>query len=124
MRRRSRDLLEALSRRRSIRSFSTDAVPRELIDQAIEIASTAPSGAHRQPWHFVVVDAADLKKKIRDAAEQEERRSYDGRMPQEWLDALKPLGTDAVKVYLEDAPYIVVLFAETQQLAVDGNQFS
>lgn len=120
MRRRSRDLLEALSRRRSIRSFSTDAVPRELIDQAIEIASTAPSGAHRQPWHFVVVDAADLKKKIRDAAEQEERRSYDGRMPQEWLDALKPLGTDAVKVYLEDAPYIVVLFAETQQLAVDG----
>ncbi|MEE2883462.1 MAG: nitroreductase family protein [Planctomycetota bacterium] len=120
MRRRSRDLLEALSRRRSIRSFSTDAVPRELIDQAIEIASTAPSGAHRQPWHFVVVDDADLKKKIRDAAEQEERRSYDGRMPQEWLDALKPLGTDAVKVYLEDAPYIVVLFAETQQLAVDG----
>ncbi|MEC9475636.1 MAG: nitroreductase family protein [Planctomycetota bacterium] len=120
MRRRSSDLFEALSQRRSIRSFSDDPVSRELIDQAIETASTAPSGAHRQPWHFVVVDDADLKKKIREAAEQEERRSYDGRMPQAWLDALKPLGTDAVKPYLEDAPYIVILFAETKHLEADG----
>lgn len=122
MKQRSRDLLAALSQRRSIRSFSTRAVPRELIDQAIETASTAPSGAHRQPWHFVVVDDADLKKQIREAAEQEERRSYDGRMPQEWLDALKPLGTDAVKPYLEDAPYIVVLFAETHHVAPEGTK--
>lgn len=120
MKKRSGALLEALSRRRSIRSFSTETVPRELIDQAIEIASTAPSGAHRQPWHFVVVDDSDLKKEIRQAAEQEERRSYDGRMPQQWLDALKPLGTDAIKPYLEAAPYVVVLFSETHHVEPDG----
>ncbi|MGE4619724.1 MAG: nitroreductase family protein [Planctomycetota bacterium] len=120
MEKRSTELLSVLSRRRSIRSFSSDAVPRSVIDQAIETASTAPSGAHRQPWHFVVVDDVDLKKKIREAAEQEERRSYDGRMPQQWIDALRPLGTDAVKPYLEVAPYLVVLFAETKHVAADG----
>lgn len=120
MKSRSDELLLSLSRRRSIRSFSTESVSRELIEQAIESASTAPSGAHRQPWHFVVVDDIELKKKIREAAEAEERRSYDGRMPQQWLDALKPIGTDSVKPYLEDAPFLVVLFAETQEQNADG----
>ena len=112
MRRRSRDLLEALSRRRSIRSFSTDAVPRELIDQAIEIASTAPSGAHRQPWHFVVVRDPKIKKRIRLAAEVEEHAFYHGRAPDDWLEALAPLGTGERKPFLEEASHLIVIFSQ------------
>jgi nitroreductase len=119
---RADELLQQLSSRRSVRSFSSDPVAEELIDRAIEIASTAPSGAHRQPWHFVVVDDLQLKKQIRDAAEKEEQRSYESRMPEEWLDALRPLGTDAVKPFLIDAPYLVILFAETHQVAADGTR--
>ncbi len=119
---RADELLQQLSSRRSVRSFSSDPVAEELIDRAIEIASTAPSGAHRQPWHFVVVDDPQLKKQIRDAAEKEEQRSYESRMPEEWLDALRPLGTDAVKPFLIDAPYLVILFAETHQVAADGTR--
>jgi nitroreductase len=115
-------LLEQLGSRRSVRSFSGDPVPLVLIDRAIEIASTAPSGAHRQPWKFVVVDDPQLKLKIRQAAEKEEQRSYSSRMPQEWLDALEPLGTDAVKPYLVEAPYLVVLFAETHQIDESGSK--
>ncbi|MGE4614321.1 MAG: nitroreductase family protein [Planctomycetota bacterium] len=119
---RADELLQQLSSRRSVRSFSSDPVAEELIDRAIEIASTAPSGAHRQPWHFVVVDDLQLKNQIRDAAEKEEQRSYESRMPEEWLDALRPLGTDAVKPFLIDAPYLVILFAETHQVAADGTR--
>lgn len=119
---RADELLQQLGSRRSVRSFSSDPVAEELIDRAIEIASTAPSGAHRQPWHFVVVDDLQLKKQIRDAAEKEEQRSYESRMPEEWLDALRPLGTDAVKPFLIDAPYLVILFAETHQVAADGTR--
>ena len=119
---RADELLQQLGSRRSVRSFSSDPVAEELIDRAIEIASTAPSGAHRQPWHFVVVDDPQLKKQIRDAAEKEEQRSYESRMPEEWLDALRPLGTDAVKPFLIDAPYLVILFAETHQVAADGTR--
>ena len=115
-------LLEQLGSRRSVRSFSDDPVPLVLIDRAIEIASTAPSGAHRQPWKFVVVDDPQLKLKIRQAAEKEEQRSYSSRMPQEWLDALEPLGTDAVKPYLVEAPYLVVLFAEPHQIDETGSK--
>lgn len=122
MRLRADELLQQLGSRRSVRSFSSDPVAEELIDRAIEIASTAPSGAHRQPWHFVVVDDLQLKKQIRDAAEKEEQRSYESRMPEEWLDALRPLGTDAVKPFLIDAPYLVILFAETHQVAADGTR--
>ena len=118
----SKSLLEQLERRRSVRSFSPDPVAPALVDRAIQIASTAPSGAHRQPWKFVVVDDSQLKQKIRQSAEQEEQRSYSSRMPQEWLDALEPLGTDAVKPYLVEAPYLVVLFAETHQLDQAGHK--
>ncbi len=99
--------------RRSVRFFSEDPVPREAIELAIKTASTAPSGAHRQPWTFVVISDAEIKKQIRIAAEEEERKSYEGgRMPEEWLEALAPLGTDWQKPYLETVPYIVVLFEQ------------
>ncbi|HIA27946.1 MAG TPA: nitroreductase family protein [Planctomycetes bacterium] len=120
MERRSAELLAALSRRRSVRAFSDEPVPRVLIERAIESASTAPSGAHRQPWRFVVVDDAAIKSEIRAAAEKEEQLNYDGRMPKEWLDALKPLGTGIEKPFLESAPYLVVLFAQTHVIGDDG----
>lgn len=100
-----------MNRRRSIRFFSDKPVPRECIEYAIRTANTAPSGAHKQPWTFVIVDDPILKKQIRQAAEEEERISYeDGRMTPEWLEALAPLGTDWHKPFLEIAPYLVVCF--------------
>lgn len=102
-----------MDRRRSVRSFAPDPVPREAVELAIRTASTAPSGAHRQPWHFVVVEDPDTKGSIRRAAETEEYESYvGGRMPPEWLAALEPLGTDWTKPFLETAPVLVVVFAE------------
>lgn len=104
---------ERLDARRSVRDFSTDPVPRRLIELAIEAASTAPSGAHRQPWRFVAISDPKMKSQIREAAEVEEKESYlGGRMSQEWLDALAPIGTDWHKPHLEDAPWVVVVFAE------------
>ena len=110
---RGRDFLALMNGRRSIRDFSTDPPPRECIDLAIQAASTAPSGAHRQPWRFVVVDDPTLKRQIRDAAEEEERENYENRFPPEWLAALAPLGTDGDKPFLEEAPYLVVVFKES-----------
>jgi nitroreductase len=106
--------------RRSVRFFSADPVPREAIELAIRTASTAPSGAHRQPWRFVVVDDAAIKREIRIAAEEEERRSYEGRMPSEWLEALRPLGTDWRKPFLEIAPYLVIVFEEVSGFSPSG----
>ncbi|MAJ28994.1 nitroreductase family protein [bacterium TMED181] len=111
-----------LATRRSVRDFSAESFPRVWLDRAITAASTAPSGAHRQPWHFVIVDDPALKREIRIAAEAEEQRSYGGRMPDEWLEALSPIGTDARKPYLEIAPYLVVLFAETQGVTSAGEK--
>jgi nitroreductase len=123
MRRRGRDLLELLRARRSVRSFAPDPVPRDLIETAIEAASTAPSGAHRQPWRFVAVQDPAIKRRIRVAAEREERRSYEGgRMPPEWLEAIAPLGTDWRKPYLETVPWIVVVFEETYGIGPDGSR--
>lgn len=109
-----------MDQRRSVRFFSDRPVPRELIERAILTAGTAPSGAHRQPWRFVVVDDPVLKRRIRAAAEEEEYESYHGRMADEWLDALAPLGTDWRKPFLETAPWIVVCFAETYGVGDDG----
>lgn len=110
---RGRAFFERMDARRSVRSFSPDPVPREAIELAIATASTAPSGAHRQPWKFVVVDDAAIKREIRIAAEEEEHESYEGgRMPPDWLEALAPLGTDWRKPYLEIAPYLVIVFEE------------
>jgi nitroreductase len=110
---RGRAFLQTMEARRSVRHFSDEPVPREAIELAIRTASTAPSGAHRQPWRFVVVDDPAIKHRVRVAAEQEERQSYEGgRMSEEWLEALAPLGTDWHKPYLETVPYLVVVFEE------------
>lgn len=110
MRARGERLYEDLKRRRSVRAFSREPVPRDLIETAVRVAGTAPSGAHRQPWRFVVVEEPGLKARIREAAEAEERDFYRHRAPSEWLEALAPLGTDEVKTHITDAPYVVVLF--------------
>ena len=120
--RRSRALLESMRRRRSVRSFSSDPVPYELIENAVATAGTAPSGAHQQPWTFVVIGDSGVKRRIREAAEEEERRSYESRMPDEWLEALRPLGTDWRKAHIEDAPYVVVVFEHAYGTRVDGSK--
>jgi nitroreductase len=113
---------EAMSRRRSVRQFSSEPVPRHLIDQAISTASTAPSGAHRQPWTFVVVGDSALKARIRVGAENEERENYEGgRLPDDWREALQPLGTDWQKPYLDTVPWLVVLFEQRYTLTGDGD---
>jgi nitroreductase len=99
-----------MATRRSVRSLSPEPIPFELIENAIRCASLAPSGANQQPWKFVVVKDPALKHKIREAAEAEERESYERRMPAEWLEALAPLGTDWHKEFLETAPYLIIVF--------------
>ncbi len=117
--RRAREFYRLMNRRRTVRSFSPDPVPYELIETAIQTAGAAPSGAHHQPWRFVVVSDAEIKRRIREAAEQEERENYERRMPEEWLEALAPLGTDWHKAFLEVAPYLIVVFRIDYSLNVD-----
>lgn len=112
MRKRATEFRQELQRRRTVRQFSDRPVPREIIEECLLSAGTAPSGAHLQPWSFVVVSDPDLKKKIRVAAEKEEEEFYNGKAPKEWLDALKMLGTDENKPYLETAPYLVAIFVQ------------
>ena len=118
---RSRSFLATMRKRRSIRSFSTEAVPIELIENAIAAAGTAPSGANQQPWTFVVVSDPKLKSQMREAAEAEEREFYDHRISDEWRAALVPLGTDEVKTHLTDAPYVVVVFEQPFGLERDAD---
>jgi nitroreductase len=123
MERRAEACLAELDRRRSVRDFAPEPVPRRLVELAIAAASTAPSGAHRQPWRFVAVDDPAVKREIRIAAEKEERLSYEGgRMPADWREALAPLGTDWRKPYLETAPWLVVVFEEAYGLRPDGSR--
>ena len=122
MRRRADDLYAVLDSRRSVREFAPDPVPRDLLETAIRTASTAPSGAHRQPWRFVVVDDPEIKRQIRIAAEAEEKKSYENRMSDEWIEALRPLGTDWQKPFLEVVPYIVVVFEELYAVEPDGSK--
>jgi len=119
---RSRAFLERMRARRTVRQFSREPVAYELVENAIATAGTAPSGAHQQPWTFVIVSDAETKRRMREAAEEEERRSYDGRMPNEWLEALRPLGTDWRKPHIEDAPYVVVVFEHAYGLRPDGSK--
>lgn len=107
---RSREFYEWMNLRRTVRSFSNRAVPKEVIDHIILTASTAPSGAHKQPWTFCVVGDPEIKRQIRIEAEKEEYESYNGRMPEEWLEALRPLGTDWRKPFLEIAPWLIIVF--------------
>lgn len=111
-----------LARRRTVRDFSGRQVPREVIEECIRAAGTAPNGANHQPWHFVVVSDPEIKSRIRVAAEEEERAFYGGGAPREWLDALAALGTDEHKPFLETAPYLVVIFAERYQLLPDDRK--
>lgn len=114
-------ILAEYAARRSVREFSDRPVPRRLIELAVEAASTAPSGAHRQPWTFVLVGDPNLKRRIRRAAEEEERENYlGGRMNQEWRAALEPLGTDWRKPFLETVPWIVVVFEQRYGLTESG----
>jgi iodotyrosine deiodinase len=115
---RSRAFAADLGRRRTVRQFSNRPVPRSVIESCLEAASTAPSGAHLQPWHFVVVSDPGIKRRIREAAEQAEQEFY-ATAPDEWLEALAPLGTDAVKPYLETAPYLIAVFAERYGVTAD-----
>ena len=112
MRERARAFYDDLKRRRTVRDFSDRSVPREIIEDAIRAAGTAPSGANHQPWHFVAIAPGEIRKKLRAAAEAEERAFYEGKASQEWLDALEPLGTDDHKPYLESAPWLIAVFAQ------------
>lgn len=108
--------------RRSVRMFSPDPVPREAIELAIRIAGTAPSGAHKQPWHFVAVSDPALKQRIREAAEAEEREFYESKITPEWRKALEPLGTDFEKSHITDAPWVVVVFRRDYDVLPDGSR--
>ena len=117
---RALELFKSMDKRRTTRHFSNRHVPRELIEQAIRCGSTAPSGAHLQPWTFVAVSNAELKAKMREAAEEEERKTYSERMPEAWQEVLEPLGTDAVKEHMTDAPWLVVLFRQSKRVRSNG----
>lgn len=120
---RANDFYDEMNRRRTTRHFSTEPVPRRLIELAIRTAGTAPSGAHHQPWRFVAVNDAALKQEMRVAAEAEELKTYQGRMSDEWRRALAVLGTDHVKEHITDAPWVVVLFKESYGVDAGGNKF-
>ena len=112
---RARAFHEQMDERRTTRHFSSREVPRNLIELAIKTASTAPSGAHLQPWTFVAVSNPELKAQIRKAAEHEEQRTYEERMPEAWAELIRPLGTDHVKEHITDAPWVIVLFRQSKR---------
>jgi len=116
---RSEQFLNLMRKRRTVRSFDSRDVPESVIANAIKIAGSAPSGANMQPWHFVAIRCEDVKKQIRQAAEIEERKLYEHRASEEWLEALAPLGTDANKPFLQTAPWLIVVFA--QKFTIDEN---
>ena len=122
MRRRVEEFYADVDRRRTVREFSDRPVPRDIIETALRAASTAPSGANLQPWHFVVVSGAETKQKIRAAAELEEQEFYEHRASAEWLEALAPLGTDSNKPFLETAPYLIAVFLQKFGELPDGRK--
>jgi nitroreductase len=109
---RSAEFRELMEARRSVRRFSTEPVPWELVENAVRVAGTAPSGAHQQPWTFVVVSDPETKRRLREGAEAEERDFYERRATDEWKEAIRPIGTDWVKTHITDAPYVVVVFEQ------------
>ena len=122
MRERLAQFYADVDRRRTVREFSDRAVPQDIIETALKAANTAPSGANLQPWHFAVVSGAETKKKIREAAEVEEREFYEHRASPEWLTALEPLGTDSSKPFLETAPYLIAVFLQKFGMLEDGRK--
>jgi nitroreductase len=122
MKQRAADFRSHMARRRTVRQFSDRPVPREIIEQCLLVAGSAPSGANLQPWHFVVVTDPRVKHEIRVAAEQEEEEFYHRRAPQEWLDALSVIGTDEQKPFLESAPYLIAVFGKNHSFLPDGRR--
>ena len=122
MRARARAFCDAMRQRRTVRHFSDRPVPRDIIESCLLTAGTAPNGANRQPWHFVVVGDPEVKRHIRSAAEEEEEAFYGGRAPDEWVEALAPLGTDASKPFLERAPCLIAIFAENYAVGDEGGR--
>lgn len=120
--RRSKNYLELMNKRRSVRDFSDKPVPLELIENIIKTASTAPSGAHKQPWTFCVIGNKELKNKIRIAAEEEEQKSYDSRMSDSWLKDLKAMGTNPKKAFIEKAPYLIIVFKKPYDIDENGEK--
>ncbi|MEL6822860.1 MAG: nitroreductase family protein [Calditrichota bacterium] len=116
MQKRALEFYEMIRRRRSVREFSDRDVPRDIIENCLLAGGTAPNGANRQPWHFVAIKSAEVKREIRIAAEAEEKEFYQNRAPQDWLDVLQPLGTDENKPFLEIAPWLITIFAEAYAL--------
>ena len=112
----------AMARRRTVRDFSDRAVPRDIIEHCLSTAGSAPNGANLQPWHFVAVSEPQLKREIRVAAEAEEREFYEHRAPNEWLEALAALGTDAQKPFLETAPWLIAIFSQPYRILSDGRR--
>lgn len=119
---RATDFYAEMRRRRTVRDFAPDPVPKKVIEACLQVAGTAPNGANQQPWHFVVVSDPDIKRQIREAAEAEEREFYERRAPDDWLEALAPLGTDAHKPFLETAPYLIAIFAESHGVNEAGER--
>lgn len=122
MKQRSHNFKIWMDQRRTVRDFSDKPVPGEIIENILLTASSAPSGAHKQPWTFCVVTNADLKKQIREAAEKEEKESYENRMSDEWLEDLRPLGTDWQKPFLEIAPYLIIIFSRSFEFLENGKK--
>lgn len=122
MRSEAHAFLDRMRRRRTVRDFSSRPVPRDVLESCILAAGTAPNGANRQPWRFVAVADPEIKRQIREAAEEEERAFYGGRAPKEWLEALAHLGTDEHKPFLESAPWLIAIFAESFELQADGSK--
>ena len=122
MRARLREFYEDVARRRTVREFSDRPVPRDLIEMALKAAGTAPSGANLQPWHFAVISGPETKRRIREAAEVEEREFYEHRASAEWLAALEPLGTNEQKPFLETAPYLIAVFLQKYGELPDGRK--
>ena len=124
MRERAAEFYQDIARRRTVRDFDMRPVPREVIESCLMAAGTAPSGANQQPWFFSIITDPARKRRIREAAEKEEREFYGGKAPQEWLDALAPLGTDPNKPFLEEAPVLIAIFAQKYGVRPDGSRVS
>jgi iodotyrosine deiodinase len=122
MLKRSEEFFLDIRRRRTVRNFSDRPVPKEIVENCLRAAGTAPNGANRQPWHFAVVGRPEIKKEIRIAAEKEEQEFYQHRAPSDWLEALAPLGTDENKPFLETAPYLIVIFSQSYEVTSDGRK--
>lgn len=122
MKRRSAEFYDMMDKRRTVRRFTDEKFDRSILENAIKAASTAPSGAHKQPWSFCIVTNAELKHKIRELAEVEEYENYHGRMSDEWLEDLRPFGTDHVKEFLDVAPYLIIVFKKVYDLTEDGQR--